>query len=188
MGKVNNTKMIGGILIAVAVVIIVVVVIVNLTSGSTTGDVIIKGSGTMTGLKCTDTTLEHPVFRDSQSSAWTNVVTANFVDDKLSSVMYRYDGTYQSENEAELAKVRAEADYNLILANEYGEKIDIFTHTFMGDGDKVALTITGDADKVTSKTAPYFLLESTSGFPKTLDELMAAYEAKGFSCAVENEN
>ena len=187
MGKANNTKMIGGILIAVAVVIIVVVVIVNLTSGSTTGDVTIKGSGTMTGLKCTDMTLEHPVFRDSQSSARTNVVTANFVEDKLSSVMYRYDGTYQSENEAELAKVRAEADYNLILANEYHVPIDIFTHTFMTDGAKISLTVSGDADKITSKTAPYFLLDQTDDLPETLNELKMTYETKGLSCKVENK-
>lgn len=188
MGKVNNTKMIGGILIAVAVVIVLIVIVINLTAGSTTGNVTINGSGTMTGLKCTDTTLEHPVFRDVQSVSHTNTITANFVNDILSTIMYRYDGAYQSEDEAAMAKVRAEADYNLILANEYGVAKDEFTHTFMIDGNVVALTISSKADKVTSRTAPYFLLSSTNSFPKTLDGLQAAYEAKGFSCVVENKN
>lgn len=188
MGKTKNMKIIGGLLIIVAVVTVVIVLIVNLAKGSTTGDVTVKGGGTMTGLKCTDTILDHPVFRDVQPVLRTNMITANFVDDKLSMIMYRYDGTYQSEDEAVMAKVRAEADYNLILANDYGEKIDIFTHTFMGDGNVVALTISGDADKVSSRTASYFLLDSTSSFPKTLNGLQAAYKAKGFSCTVENKN
>lgn len=188
MDKKNNLKSFGWVLLIVAVAIMLVVVIMNLVKENTTGDLTIKGSGMMVGLKCTDTSLNHPVFRDVQPLSFTNTITANFVDDDLSTIMYRYNGIYESNDEAANAKVVAEADYNLILANDYGEKIDIFTHTFMRDGEKVALTISSDASKVTSKTAPYFLLDSTDSFPKTFDGLKAAYEAKAFSCIVENKD
>ncbi len=188
MGTTKNIKKIGGVLIVIAIVILLIVVILKLITGTTTGDMVFKGNEVVAGLKCTDTTLDHPVFVDVQPVSHANTITASFRGNTLSMIMYRYDGTYQSEDEAVYAKVKAEADYNLILADDYGVKIDIFTHTFMRDGNIVALTISGKADKATSKTAPYFLLESTKSFPKTLDGLQTAYEAKGFSCIVENEN
>lgn len=187
MSKTEKKKLIGVLLVIAAVVMSVIVIMVNLATGSTTGDVTISGDGSMSGIKCTDVTLMHPAFADVQPVSHNNTITANFVDDTLSSIMYRYDGIYQSEEEAANARVLAEADYNLILANEYHVPIDIFTHSFMTDGVRISLTVSSGADKVTSSTAPYFLLEQTNSFPKTLDELKAAYGAKGMSCEVENE-
>lgn len=187
MGKAKKKKLTGVLLIIVAVAILMIVAIANLTNGSTTGDVIISGGGSMSGIKCTDTVLMHPVFADIQPVSHTNTVTANFVNNTLLSMTYHYDGAYWSEEEADNARVLAEADYNLILANEYHAPIDIFTHTFMTDGVKISLTVSGDADKITSKTAPYFLLDQTDDLPETLNELKMTYETKGLSCKVENK-
>lgn len=188
MGKNGKKKAIWASLLILIVISAVIAVVVILLNGSTTGDVTVSSSGAIIGIKCTDTELTHPVFVDMQPVSHTNIITANFVGDDLSSIMYRYDGVYQSEDEASHARVLAEADYNLILANEYDAKIDVFSHSFMTDSEKMALTITGNADKVTSRTAPYFLLDALTEFPKTLDELRTAYDAKGFSCVVENRN
>lgn len=188
MGKNRKKKVIwASLLISIVVSAIIALVVISL-NGNTTGDITVSGSGTMMGLKCTDTTLIHPVFADIQPVSHTNTITVNFVGNDLSSIMYRYDGIYRSEEEAANARVLAEADYNLILANEYDTKIDVFSHSFMTDGEKMALTITDNADKVTPRTAPYFLLDTSTEFPRTLDELRSAYEAKGFSCVVENRN
>lgn len=187
MGKNGKKKAIWASLLILVVVSAVIAVVVILFNGSTTGDVMVSSSNIMTGVKCIDTELMHPVFADVQPVSHANTITANFVGGDLSSIMYRYDGVYQSEDEASHARVLAEADYNLILANDYGEKIDIFTHSFMADGAKISLTVSSNANKITSKTAPYFLLDRTDSFPKTLNGLKAAYEAKGLSCKVEDK-
>ena len=168
--------------------LIVIVLIINLVSSNTTGEVTISGNASVVGVKCVDDKLAHPVFADVQPLSHTNAVTATFPRDKLSSITYKYDGIYRSKDEASNARVLAEADYNLILANEYDAKIDIFSHLFMTDDTKLTLTITDNANKVTSRTAPYLLLDTQTAFPKTLEELRAAYETKGFSCVVDNDN
>ena len=188
MGEYEKKRIIGTSFLIIAFVLIAIAVIFNLTNGNTTGDITVSGSDKVTGIKCIDTKLAHPVFADVQPVSRTNTITANFTNNRLSSITYKYDGIYHSGDEASNARVLAEADYNLILANEYGVKIDIFSHLFMTDGEKMTLTITDDANKVTSKTAPYFLLDTRAGFPNTLKELQTAYEVKGFSCVVENND
>lgn len=185
MGENGKKRIIWVSLLILVVILVVIAVVVILLNGNTTGDVTVSSGGAIIGVKCTDTELMHPVFADVQPVSHTNTITANFVGNDLSSIMYRYDGAYRSEDEASHARVMAEADYNLILANEYDVKIDVFSHSFMTDDEKMALTITSDADKVTPRTAPYFLLDALTEFPKTLDELRTAYEAKGFFCGGE---
>ena len=188
MNKKNKTLLmrVGVSFCIVVVLTLVVVLLVNNMNGVKTGDVIVSGDAEMIGLKCEDTTLLHPVFADVEPISWKNTITANFADDRLSTITYQYDGTYSSEDEVERARVFAEADYNLILSNEYGQKINIFSHNFMSNGDVLSLTITGKADKVDSRTAPYFLLDAGNSFPKTLGSMKEAYESKGFSCKIEN--
>ena len=169
----------------VVVLTLVVVLLVNNMNGVKTGDVIVSSDAEMIGLKCEDTTLLHPVFADVKPISWKNMITANFADDRLSTIMYRYDGIYASNEQVGHARVFAEADYNLILSNEYGQKIDVFSHNFLSNGDVLSLTITGKADKVDSRTAPYFLLDAGNSFPKTLESMKEAYGSRGFSCKTE---
>lgn len=178
---------VGVLFCVVAVLILVVIIIMNITNGEKTGDITVSGSAKMVGLKCEDTVLKHPVFIDVKPISQKNKIMANFANDRLSTITYQYDGIYSSEEATERARVEAEADYNLILANNYGEQVDVFSHSFMSDGDKLSLTITAKADKVGSRTAPYFLLDNTDSFPKSLEVMREAYEAKGFSCKVEDE-
>lgn len=188
MSRHGREKTIGGLFLMVSILLIVIIIAINVNNSNTTGDITVSGNEMVAGIKCIDTELQHPVFEDIRPIARVNTITATFINDNLSSIMYRYDGTYQSENEAKDAKVMAEADYNLILANEYGVKINIFTHTFMSDKEKVSLVVTDNSNKVTSRTAPYFLLDSSTEFPNTLEALQKAYEAKGFSCTVINND
>lgn len=182
MSERENKRIIGASLVVVAILLVVVAILINITNGDTTGDITVSGSSSVTGIKCIDTKVLHPVFADVQPISHTNTIVANFVSNKLSSIMYKYEGIYKSEEEASNAKVLAEADYNLILANEYGAKIDVFSHTFMTDGTKLLLTIADNTNEMTSKTSSYFLLDIQSNFPSTLEELQSAYESGGFSC------
>lgn len=185
--SINNKKnviTIGTVAICVAVVILVAAGIALLMNGATSGEVRVEGSSKIVTLKCADNTLVHPVLTRVTPVSFTNTITANFYDDALSTIMYQYDGEYESESVADGARDAGGADYNIILAKEYNENTNIFSHVFTVNGAKMSLTITGDADKVSSRTAPYFFLDTQQTFPKKIDSMKAAYEAKNFSCEI----
>ena len=131
-----------------------------------------------------DDKLVHPVLTHIRPASFVNEISANFQNDKLISIMYHYDGVYGSEAEVDEVEAFAAADYNTILAKDYGADIDIFSHVFAKDGNKLQLTINGRADKVDARTASYFMLERDDSFSKTLAYMREKYENAGFSCEV----
>lgn len=158
-----------------------VIIVVVLNSGGS-NDIVVSGGGEVIGLKCENETLTHPVLTHLKPASFKNEISANFQNDKLMSIMYHYDGTYGSTKEVDEVEAFAAADYNTILAKDYGEDIDVFSHVFMKDGNKLKLTINAKANKVNSKVAPYFLLSQNESFPRTLGAMKKAYENAGFSC------
>lgn len=170
-------------ILAVTAVIITTIILVILYNGET-NNVIITGGSKVVGLKCENNTLVHPVLTDFTPETISNKITANFQNNKLDSITYRYEGIYGSAEEVKDAEAFAAADYNTILAKEYGEDIEIFSHVFFKDGEKLHLTITADSNRVSSKVAPYFLLDNNKTFPKQIDVMKTAYEEKNFSCEI----
>lgn len=182
MGKKRIGVSVGGSIFLTVVVVLVAVIVLNMNKS--TGDVKIGGVIHYTGLKCIDHENEHILFSTIKPLSWSNVVTANFADSGLSSITYQYDGIYSSEAEATRAEEYAVPNYNIILERDYGEKNNIFSHSFLKDGNKLALTITGKGDRINVKTAPYFMLSNTETFPETVDSMKSAYERVGFSCEI----
>lgn len=182
MGKKRIGISVGGSIFLTAAAILVVVIVLNMNKS--TGDVKIGEVIHYTGLKCIDHENEHILFSVIKPISWSNVVTANFADSGLSSITYQYDGIYSSEVEATEVEEYAVPNYNIILERDYGEKNNIFSHSFLKDGNKLALTITGKGDKISAKTAPYFMLSNTETFPKTVELMKNAYEKMGFSCEI----
>ncbi|MBR2709831.1 hypothetical protein IKE72_02000 [Candidatus Saccharibacteria bacterium] len=180
----KNIRTVGIIVVCLAVVALIAAGIALLMNGTTSGDVVVEGNGKIVTLKCTDNTLTHPTLTKYKPVSFMNTITANFNEDTLSSIMYQYDGEYESEDMADAARDEGGAVYNIILAKDYNEKIDVFSHVFTVNGTKMSLTITGKADKVSSRTAPYFFLDTQQSFPKKIDKMKAAYEAKNFSCKI----
>ena len=171
-------------LVLVAIVLIVTA-IVNAMRGKETGNVTIGGEAKVIGLVCKDTTLMHPALESKSVSSHTNTITANFQDDKLSSISLLYEGDYGSEQMAEEAESFAKADYNLTLTNKYGESDDIFSVNFSTDEPKMQMVQTArDISKINSKTITYFLLDQGTSIAKSLDGLKKQYEAKGFTCEI----
>ena len=167
---------------AVAILVCVVVAVIVVLNSGSSNDIVVNGEGEIIGLKCKDDKLTHPVLTHGHPTSFTNEILANFQNDKLISIMYQYDGVYGSEKEVDEAEAFAAADYNTILANDYGVNIDIFSHVFAKDGNRMRLTINAKADKVTSQVAPYFMLENSEPFSKTLTDMEKSYESAGFSC------
>lgn len=180
----NNLVIAGGTLMFMMAIIIIAVIIVQLNTDKSTGDIKIEGGLHYTGLKCTNNEAEHILFSTIKPVSQSNVIMANFADNKLSTITYQHEGVYSSEAEATNAEDYAIPNYNIILERDYGEKNNIFSHSFLKDGNKLTLTITGKSDKVSAKTAPYFMLSSTDAFPKTIDSMKSAYEKAGFYCEV----
>lgn len=177
--KKNN---IAWIAIAVAVVVGVAVVIAAILGSGSSNEIVVNGEGEVIGLKCRDDKLTHVVLTHGSPTSFTNEILANFQNDKLKSMMYQYEGAYGSEKEVEEVEAFAAADYNTILAKNYGVDINMFSHVFVKDGNELRLTINGGADKINSRVAPYFMLEQNDAFPKTLATMRKAYEDLGFSC------
>lgn len=182
MGKKRIGVSVGGSIFLTVAAMLVVIIVLNMNKS--TGDVKIGGVIHYTGLKCIDHENEHILFSTIKPISWSNVITANFSEDRLSSITYQYDGIYSSEAEATEAEEYAVPNYNIILERDYGEKNNIFSHSFLKDGNKLALTITGKSNRVSAKTAPYFMLSNTETFPETVDSMKSIYEKVGFSCEI----
>lgn len=171
-------------LILVAIVLIAVVVI-NAMKGEETGNVTISGEAEVTGLVCKDTVLIHPALMSKSVGEHENTITANFRDDKLSSISLVYEGDYGTEQMATEGRDFAMADYNLTLTREYGEKDDIFSVGFSVDGPKMQMVQTArDISKINDNTITYFLLDQGTSIAKSLDGMKKQYEAKGFTCEI----
>lgn len=183
----NKKRKNGIVQIAVIMIVfaIVIAIIAILNSGSS-NSIVVSGEGKVIGLKCHDNKLRHIVLSHDYPTSFTNEILANFQDDKLTSIMYQYEGIYSSEKEVEEVEAFAAADYNKILVRKYGVDADIFSHVFVKNGNELRLTINGKANKIDSKVAPYFMLEQNNSFPKTLNAMRKAYENIGFSCEITN--
>ena len=164
-------------------VILIVVIAINALERDTTGDMVIDGEAKVMGLVCKDTALMHPALEGKPVDSHTNTITANFRDDKLSSISLIYEGDYRTEERVKEAEAFAKADYGLTLINKYGEKDDIFSVGFSVEGAKMQMVQTArDISKINNNTVTYFLLDQGTGIAKTLEGLEEQYEAKGFSC------
>ena len=173
---------IGLILVAIA---LIAVVVINAMKGEETGNVMISGEAEVTGLVCKDVTLKHPALMSKPVGEHENIITANFRDDKLSSISLVYEGDYGTEQMATEGRDFAMADYNLTLTRKYGEKDDIFSVGFSVDGPKMQMVQTArDISKINNNTITYFLLDQGTSIAKSLDGMKKLYEAKGFTCEI----
>lgn len=172
-----------GLTLVVIAVALIAVAVINAMGGEATGDLKISGEAKVTGLICKDTTSIHPALMSKPAEEYTNTITANFQDDKLSSISLVYEGDYGTKSRAEEGEAFARADYNLTLTEKYGKSKDIFSFNFSVNGAKLQMTqATRDISKIDSNTVSYFLLDRGTNMAKTLDGLKKQYEAKGFSC------
>ena len=174
-----------GLGLALVAIVLIAVVVANAMKGEATGDVTISGEAKVTGLVCKDATSVHPALASKSISSHNNTITANFRDDKLSSISLIYEGDYGTEQMAIEGRDFAMADYSLTLTKKYGEKDDIFSVGFSVDGSKMQMIQTArDIGKINANTVTYFLLDQGTSIAKSLDGLKAQYEAKGFACEI----
>lgn len=172
-----------GIGLILVVIVLIAVVIINTVKGEETGNVTINGEAKVTGLVCKDTKLVHPAISNVSANSYLNTVTANFQDDKLSSISLVYEGNYETEQKAVMAMNSAGTEYGLILTKQYGEKEDIFSSNTSVNGVKMQLVQTArDISKINGNTVTYFLLDQGVSMAKSLKGLKNQYEAKGFTC------
>lgn len=168
-------------------IVLIVVVVINMMKGEETGDLKISGEAKVTGLTCKDKELIHPAFTDVPMISHSDTMTANFRDDKLSSISLIFEADYDTEQRAEEGEAFARANYNLTLTNKYGEKDDIFSVGFSVDGAKMQMVQTArDISKINNNTVTYFLLDQGTSIAKNLDGIKEQYEEKGFSCEETN--
>lgn len=172
-----------GLVFVLVAMVLIVIVVVNVMKGKEAGDIKVGEETEVMGLVCKDTALIHPALISKRMKDHMNTITANFRDDKLSSISLVYEGDYGAEQMAKEAEAFARAEYNLTLINKYGEKDDIFSIGFSVDGAKMQMVQTArDISKINTNTVTYFLLDQGTSIVKTMDGLKKQYEANGFSC------
>lgn len=174
-----------GLALLLGAIVLIVVVVINMMKGEETGDLKIGGEAKVTGLVCKNKELMHPAFTDVPMVSYSDTITANFRDDKLSSISLVFEANYDTEQKAVEGEAFARANYNLTLTRKYGEKDDIFSDGFSIDGTKVQMVQTArDISKINRNTVTYFLLDQGTEIAKTLEGLKKQYEAKGFTCEI----
>lgn len=174
-----------GLGLVLAAIVLITVVVVNEMGKETTGDVKIGGEAKVVGLVCRDTVSIHPALESKPMLSHTNTITANFLDDKLSSISLVYEGEYGTDAMAKEASDFAKADYNLTLTNKYGEKNDIFSNGFSVNGAKVQMVQTArDVSRINRNTVTYFLLDQGTDIAVSLEGLKEQYETRGFTCEI----
>ncbi len=188
MSKKGKTyRLWAGLALLVAVIVLAVVIVVNAMGGKSTGDVTISGGSTVEGLSCKNRTLIHPAFSSKPAISYSNKITAIFNDNKLSSISLLAEGIYETEKMAEEGKAFAEAAYNITLTDKLGEKIDVFSHSFSVNGERLQLAqTTRDIGKINTNTVMYFLLEQGTSISRSLSGLKSQYETAGFTCEKTN--
>lgn len=156
-------------------------------NGSSTDELTIAGSRSVSGIRCTDEMHTSFLLTGSTPISHINVITAAFIDEKLASISYNYEGKYNSVASADHARDLAEAAYNLTMTDKYGLVITDFTRNISVKDDTVYLSITSDGVKnLNSRTAAIFMLNNIQTFPTSLEDMKMAYEKTGFSCEVKN--
>lgn len=186
--KNKNQKLWIGLTLLLAAIVLIVIVTVNAMKGESTGDLKIGGEAKVTGLVCKDTASLHPALVKVPMQSHTNTVTANFQNDRLSSISLVYEGEYGTAEKAKTAEAFASTESSLILTKQYGEKRDdIFSSNTSTNGTKMQMVQTArDISKINTNTVTYFLLDQGTTIAKTLDGLKKQYEAKGFSCEISD--
>lgn len=172
-----------GLLLVTGAIILMAVIAINAMKGEKTGDVKIEGETKVVGLVCKDTTQVHPALVKVPMLSHNNTITANFQNDRLSSISLVYEGNYETPEKAKTAETFATVESSLILTKKYGERDDIFSSDASSNGTKMQMVQTArDISKINTNTVTYFLLDEGTSIARTLDGLKKQYEAKGFSC------
>ncbi|MBQ3348231.1 hypothetical protein IJJ36_01570 [Candidatus Saccharibacteria bacterium] len=189
MGSDNKKMKRTGIWLAslACIVLLISVLFFIFNNGSSTDELTITGSKSISGIRCADETHASILLAGSTPISHTNIITAAFMDKKLASISYNYEGRYNSAASADHARDLAEAAYNLTMTDKYGLVITDFTRNISVKDDTVYLSITSDSVKnLNSRTAAIFMLNNIQTFPTSLEDMKMAYEKTGFSCEVKN--
>lgn len=114
---------------------------------------------------------------------------ANFDSDRLVDLMYSYRAAYDDGTDLGYVKNVAEANFNLTYGNKYEYKDNLWSASFTVDKNakQVKMNVYAGANSLSTDVATVFQLDKDKSFPKTLNSMKSAYEAKGFSCILSQK-
>ena len=142
-------------------------------------------NGSTSALECTIKSTEDAFFDDNEMQRSEYTVTVLLKDDTLSSVSYKYKGTYTDEKMAEDAEARLHAKYNNYLGGK-GLNNETYNAIFNINKTKVEISLYSERKKFNNVIAPIFFV-SEEDFPKvgeySLKDFKKMYEKAGFSCS-----
>ena len=182
--KIDGHKSISIVLIPFAIVILVVVGLVILLNGNTTTTENITTNKKAMSLVCSSTTKDHPKITNLNGSISKELkATLIFNSERLDTVGLIYTIYYPDARSVIGGESILHAELNISLA-ESGIS-EAFETKYNQYDDRLIINMDIEKDKITSKTAPYFLIDVTDGEHLdnwTIEDYKNNYLKQGFNC------
>ena len=140
--------------------------------------------GNYSALECTASDPSEPFFTFESTQEMTHTIKVLFTEERLKDIMYKYDGTYVSQEAAENAEAWLHADYNEYLGAN-GVDRESLSPTFSVNNNKLMISIYAEAQKINDVVARLFFMDTDASNKVkdfSLKDYKMLYEAKGFTC------
>ena len=142
------------------------------------------GESDYSALECTASDPSEPFFAFENTQEVAHTIKVLFSEGKLKDIMYKYDGTYASQEAAEDAEAWLHADYNEYLGAN-GVDMESLSPTFSVNDNKLMISLYAEAKKVNDIVARLFFMDTDASNKIknfSLKDYKLLYETKGFAC------
>lgn len=137
-------------------------------------------------LQCEVSDIDGAFFESSTAQKITHEIRATFKNDKIDKMSYTFYGVYNSHSVAENVNAILHGQYNKYMG-EQGLSQQSLNPDFATIGDDLKITLFTDRAKLSSLTTQFFFLDTDEYqrlASRSVSEMKELYEAKGFSCEV----
>lgn len=124
------------------------------------------------------------VLKPKEAESSNYMIKMLFEEEKLNSIAYNFDGSYETKEKAENVMAILHADYNKYMGSN-GLSTETLNPIFTHNENRVKVSFYAERKNLNLIVAPIFLIDKDEYGGMTefsLENLKALYEGKGFSC------
>lgn len=182
--KKNNKTAVVKTIVLMIIIVLIGLVIWFLTSKHETRITTTSNGSDYSVLECSASHPDDPFFVSETAQRFTHFLKVMFADDELKEISYRYEGTYNNNEQAKNADAWLHGDYNEYMGS-VGVNPESLNPVFMPSKTKLTISLYAEAKKINSAVARLFFIKEEE-FSKTSkyksDDYRKMYESKGFTC------
>lgn len=176
------------IFIGAALLIIVAFLVWIFTNGKETRVSQEQTYSSITSLNCTAPSQEKSFFSSDSATDIKHNLKIVLQDDKIDSISYSYDATFNSDKEAENATAVLHGKYNMYM-DEQGANRESYNPVFAQDKTRLKISIYAENKKLVSAMAPILFMtndEFANIKNYNTEDFEKIYDGKGFTCEVRD--